>query len=590
MGTQLVLSRQPVARLWIHALLILALMSGSLVFRVPHAAAGGVLQTIGDFLSLGANTVREVNKAIQTAGAEARATLQELKDQLDSLIKTLSDAYQDNLNITLNSLDAVTRNKLLEVSALIDQVNQKIQDDITLASQEAQNVIRQASQQIRQDTAFLAENLKDVIIVGGETAAFVIDRTFYNVVLVISLIALAIGLLLFVRLLFSGKLPQGGLSRVLVLLFMAAFLAIFGSLVLVPSVRAYAMTNLGLGLKQKLDKTTNQPRIVNVIPEAVTIGQTSELELWGTTLLPEGKRPTAKIGTLTVPVKAASNDEIVLDVTGLGALNGGSFDVVLSYDGGTEVRSVVRLIRLTPTPPPADLALTSFSLSPASPQQRDNVTASITLSNQGGSTGAFFLEWRPSAVDTATAVKIRVTGMQAGETKTFTLNTAYPNPGTFSSVAIVDSANEVAESNEANNSLTRSITVRAIPTVTPVPPSTRFSVTVTTGDVFAAGTDANVFITLTGDLGSSNETQLDTDNFDDFERNSTTTYTVTTSRNIGRVTRIRIRHDNSGLFAGWFLERVVVTNLDTNVRVTFNVHRWFARDEDDGAIDRVLTP
>lgn len=41
-----------------------------------------------------------------------------------------------------------------------------------------------------------------------------------------------------------------------------------------------------------------------------------------------------------------------------------------------------------------------------------------------------------------------------------------------------------------------------------------------TGDIFGAGTDANVFITLTGEKGDSGERQLkDSNNINKFERN-----------------------------------------------------------------------
>ena len=61
----------------------------------------------------------------------------------------MSQTYQDNLNITINSLDAATRNKLLELQGLIDQVNQTLQQDIALVSQAAKDVIRQASLEVR---------------------------------------------------------------------------------------------------------------------------------------------------------------------------------------------------------------------------------------------------------------------------------------------------------------------------------------------------------------------------------------------------------------------------------------------------------
>jgi hypothetical protein len=576
-------------------LLVVAFLAGAILLPLRPVASQGILQTIGDFLSLGANTVRELQEAIQLAGGEIRLTLEQLNQDLNALIKTLSDTYQDNLNITLNSLDNVTRNKIQEMAGLIDQVNEKLQEDIRLVSQEAQNVIKQVSLQLKQDIAFLQESLKDVIVVGGETAAFVIDRTFYNAVIVISLIALAIGLLIFIRQLFTGKLPEPGLSRTLILIFMAAYFVIFTSLALVPSVRAFAMTNLSLGLKQKLDKSTNQPRLVAVVPESITIGQAQELEIWGTVLLPGGKQPTgATVGGQTVPIKATSNDAIVLDVRSLNPSVGtGSVNVILTYEGGVELRGNVRLIVPTPTPTPADLVISAsdYTLNPSSPLEDSSVTAIITVRNTGGAAGRFLVIWRPNAAAAAATEQRReVPGLAAGESTTFPLTFSYPNPGTFDSVVIVDVNNQVAERNEANNTITRAVTVRAIPTATPLPPSTRFQVTITTGDRSFAGTDANVFITLTGDRGTSQEFKLDTANHDDFEQGNTDAFTVVSNRAVGNITSIRLRHDNSGLFSGWFCQRIVIRNLDTGQQRTINVNRWFATDEDDGSIDRILRP
>ena len=46
----------------------------------------------------------------------------------------------------------------------------------------------------------------------------------------------------------------------------------------------------------------------------------------------------------------------------------------------------------------------------------------------------------------------------------------------------------------------------------------RYKVAVYTGDKAKAGTDANVFVTLFGDVGESPETRLDTKGKNDFER------------------------------------------------------------------------
>lgn len=142
------------------------------------------------------------------------------------------------------------------------------------------------------------------------------------------------------------------------------------------------------------------------------------------------------------------------------------------------------------------------------------------------------------------------------------------------------------------------------PTPTPVPPptpvpSSRFSIRVTTGDVKNGGTDANVFITLIGDLSTSKEIKLDTGDHNDFDRGGTDTYSIYTESNIGVIRRIRIRHDNSDdckFYAscekpGWFLDSIVVTNLDTQQETRFVVGRWLATSEpQDGGIDQYLTP
>ncbi len=58
---------------------------------------------------------------------------------------------------------------------------------------------------------------------------------------------------------------------------------------------------------------------------------------------------------------------------------------------------------------------------------------------------------------------------------------------------------------------------------------------------------------------------------------------------MGPIEKLRIEHDNSGKNAGWFLERVVVTDLkDPKVKYFCPCSRWLAKDEDDGQISRDL--
>jgi hypothetical protein len=53
--------------------------------------------------------------------------------------------------------------------------------------------------------------------------------------------------------------------------------------------------------------------------------------------------------------------------------------------------------------------------------------------------------------------------LDAGQSQSFTFDSAYPDPGDFDVVAIVDVSEVVDESNEANNSRTLRVTVRPAP-------------------------------------------------------------------------------------------------------------------------------
>ena len=54
--------------------------------------------------------------------------------------------------------------------------------------------------------------------------------------------------------------------------------------------------------------------------------------------------------------------------------------------------------------------------------------------------------------------------------------------------------------------------------------------------------------------------------------------------------KILIAHNNKGTAPGWFLDRVLVEDLDANRIYEFPCYKWLATDEDDGQISRYLFP
>ncbi|KAJ6663001.1 hypothetical protein lerEdw1_010822, partial [Lerista edwardsae] len=138
-----------------------------------------------------------------------------------------------------------------------------------------------------------------------------------------------------------------------------------------------------------------------------------------------------------------------------------------------------------------------------------------------------------------------------------------------------------------------------------------YEVVTVTGDVRGAGTDANVFVTLFGEFGITPKVHL-TSNSDKrscsaFERSKTDVFRVRTN-NVGTIKKIRdhltkcgdkanpkpeayftpylccrIEHDNTSMSPSWYLDRVIVTDMNRpHLRFYFPCNNWLSKDDGDG--------
>ncbi|MDF0665813.1 MAG: PLAT/LH2 domain-containing protein [Nitrospira sp.] len=114
---------------------------------------------------------------------------------------------------------------------------------------------------------------------------------------------------------------------------------------------------------------------------------------------------------------------------------------------------------------------------------------------------------------------------------------------------------------------------------------TTYEITVVTGDVEGAGTNAGVYIRVSGSKGAS-EYELDNPR-DNFQRGQTDRFEWKT-RDLGELKVLHIRHDNKGDTPGWFLDRILVRNQTTNQTWLFPCGQWLAVDSPDGRTDRHL--
>nr|XP_014352351.1 PREDICTED: lipoxygenase homology domain-containing protein 1-like [Latimeria chalumnae] len=115
-----------------------------------------------------------------------------------------------------------------------------------------------------------------------------------------------------------------------------------------------------------------------------------------------------------------------------------------------------------------------------------------------------------------------------------------------------------------------------------------YEVVTLTGDVRGAGTDANVFVTLFGEYGITPKVHLTSKSRTAFEKNKTDVFRVKTN-NVGPLKKIRIEHDYTGMNPSWFLDRVVVTDMNRpHLRFYFPCNNWLSKEEGDGLYIRDL--
>uniref|UniRef100_H3DGZ8 Lipoxygenase homology PLAT domains 1 n=1 Tax=Tetraodon nigroviridis TaxID=99883 RepID=H3DGZ8_TETNG len=116
-----------------------------------------------------------------------------------------------------------------------------------------------------------------------------------------------------------------------------------------------------------------------------------------------------------------------------------------------------------------------------------------------------------------------------------------------------------------------------------------YKVSVRTGDMFGAGTDASVFLTVYGDLGDTGERKLakSENNKNKFERGQVDRFTVE-AVDLGQVFKIHVRHDNSLMGADWYLDQVEVLDMETEEVYMFLCERWLSTKKEDKRVDRTF--
>ncbi|XP_041604641.1 polycystin-1 isoform X5 [Vulpes lagopus] len=102
----------------------------------------------------------------------------------------------------------------------------------------------------------------------------------------------------------------------------------------------------------------------------------------------------------------------------------------------------------------------------------------------------------------------------------------------------------------------------------------KYEILVKTGWGRGSGTTAHVGIMLYGAEGRSGHRHLDGDRA--FRRNSLDVFQIATPHSLGSVRKIRVWHDNKGLSPAWFLQHVIVRDLQNARSTFFLVNDWLS--------------
>ncbi|XP_043567133.1 polycystin-1 isoform X1 [Chiloscyllium plagiosum] len=114
----------------------------------------------------------------------------------------------------------------------------------------------------------------------------------------------------------------------------------------------------------------------------------------------------------------------------------------------------------------------------------------------------------------------------------------------------------------------------------------KYEILVKTGWGRGSGTSSHVGISLYGREDKSGYRHLE--NEDAFHRNSVDLFQIATDNSLGNIWKIRVWHDNKGLTPSWYLQHVIIKDLQTNNSYYFLVNDWLAVDNEknEGLVEK----
>ncbi|KAK5873983.1 hypothetical protein PBY51_018974 [Eleginops maclovinus] len=116
----------------------------------------------------------------------------------------------------------------------------------------------------------------------------------------------------------------------------------------------------------------------------------------------------------------------------------------------------------------------------------------------------------------------------------------------------------------------------------------RYMLNISTGHRHGASTSSQVTITLLGTEGESDPHHLTDHEKPVFERGGGDLFLLTTHFSLGDLQSIRLWHDNSGAHPAWYVNKVMVQDLESGQKWHFLCNSWLAVDVGECSLDKVF--
>ena len=350
----------------------------------PAQAQIGAAITVFGLLEALRQATNNIERLMSTATADVHSVLESLDNNIQGLINELETKYRDNLDITISSVDNALNGRLLQVSQIITQVNDLIGENVTQIEASALTVLRSASDELQLNVAAIRQSLADSVVVTVQGVTYVLNAAFLNTLSIIAIIALAIGAIVFIVLLFTRGLPRD-LGQWLVFVLMLVYLVFFGALLFSSDLRAWVMVRANQGVQAEL-VFTRQPELISVSPRRVVLNSNANpsINLRGLNLVPSATPPAISIGGQSISSGVGYGDrEINVSLRAFPAPADGEVTVLLDYGSAYPALSAALTV-MTPTPTlgPANLAVQSVTFNPPVPIARRQVVATVTIENR----------------------------------------------------------------------------------------------------------------------------------------------------------------------------------------------------------------